>query len=119
MPRFPEPEWFLALGRLMAAQGELFRRIGYVDTRFIVRVLPEEGPGAGELNVGVVMQGYALAEVAAECHLRQRAEAVANRNETQRRPCDQRVPGFAEGSALELVSENLLQPVPDYGVVVG
>jgi hypothetical protein len=65
MPRFPEPEWFLALGRLMAAQGELFRRIGYVDTRFIVRVLPEEGPGAGELNVGVVMQGYALAEVAA------------------------------------------------------
>jgi hypothetical protein len=68
MPRFPEPEWFLALGRLMAAQGELFRRIGYVDTRFIVRVLPDEGSAAGEINVGLAMEGYALADAAAlEC----------------------------------------------------
>ena len=68
MPRFPEPEWFLALGRLMAAQGELFRRIGYVDARFIVRVLPDEGSAAGEINVGLAMEGYALADAAAlEC----------------------------------------------------
>jgi hypothetical protein len=65
MLRFPQPEWFLALGRLMAARGEFFRRIGYADTRFIVRVLPDEESGAGELNVGVVMEGYALAEAAA------------------------------------------------------
>ncbi len=59
-PHFPEPEWFLALGRLMAARGELFRRIGYADTRFVVRVLPDdEGGGAGR-NIGVALIGYAL-----------------------------------------------------------
>jgi len=69
-PRFPDPSWFLALGGLMAARGELFRRIGYVETRFVVRVLPDEdGRGQdqsteenAEQNTGVAMQGYALTE---------------------------------------------------------
>jgi hypothetical protein len=65
-PRFPDPCWFLALGSLMAARGELFRRIGYVDTRFIVRVLPDEDAGGQEenteQNTGVAMEGYALTE---------------------------------------------------------
>ena len=39
MPSFPEPGWFLALGRLMAAEGELFRRLGYAEVRFAIRVL--------------------------------------------------------------------------------
>ena len=84
-PSFPEPQWFLALGRLMAARGELFRRIGYVETRFIVRVLPDEGGGGEERNqeernqedrdqedrdqeernTGVAMQGYALTDAVA------------------------------------------------------
>ncbi len=58
--RFPDPDWFLALGRLMEARGELFRRIGYVETRFIVRVLPDEERGGAERNVGLVFEGYAL-----------------------------------------------------------
>lgn len=62
-PRFPDPQWFLALGRLMEAQGELFRRIGYVETRFVVRVPPdEEGGGAAERIVGLVFEGYTLRE---------------------------------------------------------
>ena len=78
-PRFPEPQWFVALGRLMADRGELFQRIGYVETRFVVRVLADEnsaGPGQDteqrketerkvieqdtEQNSGVAMEGYAL-----------------------------------------------------------
>jgi len=76
-PRFPEPEWFLALGRLMAARGELFRRIGYADTRFVARVLPDEEGGDAQrniaqrrrpiANIGISMTGYALS----------RAEALA------------------------------------------
>ncbi len=72
-PRFPDPQWFLALGGLMAARGELFQRIGYVETRFVVRVLPDEDGGGQqpntdqtkEQNTGVAMQGYALTEAAA------------------------------------------------------
>ena len=69
-PKFPEPQWFLALGRLMAVRGELFRRIGYVETRFIVRVLPDQDGGnddggGEEQNTGVAMQGYALTDAAA------------------------------------------------------
>lgn len=68
-PRFPDASWFLALGGLMAARGELFQRIGYVETRFVVRVLPDEdGGGQGqstEQNTGVALQGYALTEAAA------------------------------------------------------
>ncbi len=72
-PQFPDPQWFLALGGLMAARGELFQRIGYVETRFVVRVLPDEDGGGQvqntdqitEQNTGVAMQGYALTEAAA------------------------------------------------------
>jgi hypothetical protein len=58
--RFPDAAWFLALGRLMETRGELFRRIGYVETRLVVRVLPDEGGGGVERNVGLVFEGYAL-----------------------------------------------------------
>jgi hypothetical protein len=69
-PRFPDPQWFLALGGLMANRGELFRRIGYVETRFVVRVLPDEDGGDpmdlnAEQNTGVAMSGYALTEAIA------------------------------------------------------
>ncbi len=71
--RFPDPNWFLALGSLMAARGELFQRIGYAETRFVVRVLPDDdGVGqqastdqSAEQNTGVAMQGYALTEAVA------------------------------------------------------
>lgn len=60
MANFPAPEWFLALGRLMAANGELFRRLGYVETRFAVRVMPaEDGAGIDEA-AGLVMEGHEL-----------------------------------------------------------
>jgi len=62
---FPEPQWFFALGRLMAARGELFRRIGYVETRFVVRVLPDEDGSGEEQNTGVALQGYALTDAEA------------------------------------------------------
>jgi hypothetical protein len=60
--QFPEPEWFLALGRLMQAEGELFRRLGYAETRFAVRVIPDDGDESapGRL-VGMVIDGYTLA----------------------------------------------------------
>ncbi len=58
---FPDPEWFLALGRLMQAEGELFRRLGYAETRFAVRVIPDDGEDpARECLVGLVIDGYAL-----------------------------------------------------------
>ena len=67
-PQFPDPQWFLALGGLMTARGELFRRIGYVEARFVVRVLPDEDGGGQEQsaeqnteqNTGVALEGYAL-----------------------------------------------------------
>jgi hypothetical protein len=64
-PPFPDPQWFLALGGLMAARGELFQRIGYVETRFVVRVLPDEDGVGEEQNIGVAMAGYALTGAAA------------------------------------------------------
>ena len=65
-PEFPDPQWFLALGRLMATRGELFQRIGYVEARFVIRVLPDEDAGGGqEQKTGVAMQGYALADARA------------------------------------------------------
>jgi hypothetical protein len=72
-PRFPDPQWFLALGGLMAARGELFHRIGYVETRFVVRVLHDEDAGGQrksteqdtEQNTGVAMEGYALTDAVA------------------------------------------------------
>jgi hypothetical protein len=63
---FPDPEWFLALGRMMRAEGELFRRLGYAETRFVIRVLPDDGDNpAAERQVGLVIDGYALSDARA------------------------------------------------------
>lgn len=62
MPAFPDPDWFLALGRLMEAQGGLFQRLGYAETRFAVRVAPDEASSGGERTVGLVIDGYQLTE---------------------------------------------------------
>ncbi len=67
MPAFPEPEWFLALGRLMAAEGEEFRRLGYAETRFALRVIDDDSQRV-EATVGLEFDGYALT----------RAEAVTD-----------------------------------------
>lgn len=62
MPSFPEPKWFLALGRLMEAQGALFQRLGYAETRFGIRVIPDETSNGGDLVVGVVLDGYKVSD---------------------------------------------------------
>ena len=64
MPSFPEPSWFLALGRLMEAQGAVFQRLGYAETRFAVRIVPDEANNGGEIVVGLVIDGYQLTEAA-------------------------------------------------------
>jgi hypothetical protein len=64
MPSFPEPTWFLALGRLMEAQGALFQRLGYAETRFVIRVLPDQEGNGGEQLVGISIDGYRLIEAA-------------------------------------------------------
>jgi hypothetical protein len=69
MASFPDPDWFLALGRLMAAEGELFRRLGYAEVRFAIRVLNDESD-AVERTTGLEFDGYALT----------RAEALTDSN---------------------------------------
>ncbi|MFZ0887666.1 MAG: hypothetical protein WA005_04370 [Candidatus Binataceae bacterium] len=64
MQSFPEPEWFLALGHLMEAEGALFQRLGFAETRFVVRVVPDEAAGGGETLVGLVIDGYRLTDAA-------------------------------------------------------
>lgn len=64
MPSFPEPEWFLALGHLMEAEGAFFQRLGFAETRFVVRVVPDEAAGGGERLVGLVIDGYRLTDAA-------------------------------------------------------
>jgi hypothetical protein len=59
MASFPEPEWFLALGRLMEAEGELFRRIGYAETRFAIRVIADDS-GKTEHTTGLEISGYQI-----------------------------------------------------------
>ena len=60
-PAFPDPDWFEALGARM--QGERFRRLGFVETRFVVSVLPDaDGDGHTRLDTGLVFEGYGLAE---------------------------------------------------------
>jgi hypothetical protein len=59
MASFPDPEWFVALGRLMEAEGELFRRIGYAELRFAIRVLSDDGSQTEALT-GVEINGYEL-----------------------------------------------------------
>jgi hypothetical protein len=62
MPAFPDSEWFLTLGKLMHAEGELFRRLGYAETRFAVRVVPNNTSNGGDRIVGLVIDGYQLTE---------------------------------------------------------
>jgi len=64
MPSFPEPAWFLALGRLMEAEGARFQRLGFAETRFVVRVMPDESANGGEKLVGVVIDGYRMIDAA-------------------------------------------------------
>jgi len=59
MPAFPEVAWFLCLGRLMAAEAELFRRLGYAEVRFVVRVLADDGETTAAAS-GVEISGYAM-----------------------------------------------------------
>lgn len=67
MASFPDPSWFLALGRLMEAEGEAFRRLGYAEVRFAIRVLNDEGEGI-ERTTGLEFEGYSIV----------RAEALAD-----------------------------------------
>ena len=60
MPSFPEPAWFLALGQLMEAEGALFQRLGYAETRFVVRVIPDQATNGGETLVGIAIDGYRM-----------------------------------------------------------
>jgi len=64
MPAFPDPEWFLALGRLMESEGELFRRLGYAETRFAIRVLGEDGETV-ERTTGLEIDGYRMGRAVA------------------------------------------------------
>ena len=59
MASFPDPAWFLALGRLMEAEGEVFRRLGYAEVRFAVRMLDDEGQGIAR-TVALEFDGYVL-----------------------------------------------------------
>lgn len=59
MASFPESAWFLALGRRMAAEGELFRRLGYAEVRLAIRVLSDEGERV-ERTIGLEFDGYTL-----------------------------------------------------------
>lgn len=61
--RFPYADWFLALGRLMEAEGESFRRLGYAEVRFVIRVL--DASGHTERETAVELDGYQLKRAAA------------------------------------------------------
>ncbi|HYA34070.1 MAG TPA: hypothetical protein VEF03_00550 [Candidatus Binataceae bacterium] len=61
MPSFPDPQWFVALGRLMEAEGATFQRLGFAETRFVVRVIPDYSGNGGETLIGLVIDGYRLA----------------------------------------------------------
>ena len=61
--KFPEPEWFLALGRLMDAEGELFRRLGYAEVRFVVRVVGSDG--RADRQTAIELDGYRLSRAIA------------------------------------------------------
>ena len=57
MAAFPEPEWFAALGQQMAKDAEMFRRLGYAETRFAVRVLSDDRERV-EAATGIELNGY-------------------------------------------------------------
>jgi hypothetical protein len=60
MASFPEPAWFLALGRLMEAEGPVFQRLGHAETRFVVRVIPDDSTNGGERLIGIGIDGYRM-----------------------------------------------------------
>ncbi len=63
MAEFPDANWILALGRLMEDEGAQFRRLGYAETRFVLKSLADSGSGGGrERAVGVVLDGYRVTE---------------------------------------------------------
>jgi hypothetical protein len=62
MAEFPAPQWFYALGRLMEAEGESFRRLGYAEVRFIVAVLDANGRHLHDTAIEI--DGYALTRAA-------------------------------------------------------
>jgi len=68
MPTFPEPAWFLALGRLMEAEGARFQRLGYAETRFVVRVIsnqkPDDSTNGDEKLIGISIDGYRMIDAA-------------------------------------------------------
>ena len=59
LPAFPEPEWFVGLGRLMEAEGEAFRRLGYAEVRFAIRIRSDDGERA-EPTIGLEFNRYTL-----------------------------------------------------------
>jgi hypothetical protein len=59
MPAFPGAEWFLTLGRLMEAEGELFRRLGYAEVRFAIRVMSDDDESTAAIT-GLEIDGYKL-----------------------------------------------------------
>jgi hypothetical protein len=61
--KFPDADWFLALGRLMEAEGDSFRRLGYAEVRFVVRVVGADG--RAERETAVELDGYKLERAAA------------------------------------------------------
>lgn len=71
MSAFPDAQWFKSLGQLMHAEGELFRRLGYAETRFAVRVIPDNLSNGGDRIVGLEINGYELTD----------AKSIADLNE--------------------------------------
>jgi hypothetical protein len=59
MPAFPEPEWFAALGHQMAKDSEVFRRLGYAEVRFGVRVFANDRERI-EATTGIELTGYEI-----------------------------------------------------------
>ncbi len=47
----------------MQSEGELFRRLGYAETRFAVRIIPDNVSNGGDRIVGLTIDGYRLTEV--------------------------------------------------------
>jgi len=59
MAAFPDPAWFVALGRQMEAEREIFQRLGYAEVRFAIRIVSDDGARA-EATTGLEFNGYSL-----------------------------------------------------------
>lgn len=44
----------------MEAEGALFLRLGYAETRFVVRVIPDDSINGGERLIGIAIDGYRM-----------------------------------------------------------